>query len=467
MLLFKTIISIGYFLGLLVITSSDPIIAFSPLFSPPLFSSPLSSTTSPTNSSSYTSIPGTNTPLILTRPSRATTLSTAIPSATSALDTKAYLSVSSPLFASIILDPSSTDPDLASPAEDEPNRLLLYTVSFNTLLVICSLLLNLFIVTYYWSNSENLSSTLYLRNGIVDWISAVGILLQVPQVIRVLKGDIPPSLTLISYWITTVSVRMSVFMNCVLGVVRCINILSPFYLVNRKFVTISTLIYLILWSTIASLDVWIYTWKIGLRNMIYQIKSLVLKAEPGFSLTFLTGSDGRKMTSLSQGEVVAVQFLTPSVLPAVLCFVLMLLQIYHLTRQRVGIVSNNPTSGANKGSTSQNHSSLQEQGKEKRKSTRNHKAAVTILIVTIIYVLTAIFSVAMWLVVYRTHLGGEEKIKKLSWTELSLIYISSSTSHLLCSTVTALTLLLRSTKMQLHLKTKFRETIGFMSFQFN
>ena len=230
--------------------------------------------------------------------------------------------------------PNSAATDLTKQSEkiikDKPNWLLPCAASFNTLLVGLNLLLNFIIVTYYWSNSGNLSSTLYLRNGIADSISAIGFLVQVPLVFQVLE-DIPPSLALISYWIATVSVRMSVFMNCLLGVVRSINILSPFYLVNRKWVTISTTLYFILWSTIASLDVWIYASKIGLKNKVYLVRSLVLKPEPGFSLSGVAESDNRALTSLSQGEVVALQFLTPLAVPAALCFVLMIFQIYHLT----------------------------------------------------------------------------------------------------------------------------------------
>ena len=114
------------------------------------------------------------------------------------------------------------------------------TVSLNLLLVVLSLILNLITVTFYWSNSPNFSSTLYLRNAVANSLSAVGFLLRVPLVIRILHEDIPTSLLLMCYWKTTVSVRMSVFMDCVLGVVRCINIFSPFYVINRKYLTVCT-----------------------------------------------------------------------------------------------------------------------------------------------------------------------------------------------------------------------------------
>ena len=335
-------------------------------------------------------------------------------------------------------------------ADEEINLLLPHiTVSLNTLLAVLSLLLNLFIITFYWSHSSNFSSILYLRNAVADSISAAGFLLQVPLVIRVLHEDIPPSLPLISYCITTVSVRMSVFMNCVLGVVRCINILNPFYLINRKYVAVSTLIYFLVWSTISSVDIWTYMAKVGLQNQIYLIKSLVLKPEPGFSLSFI-------LTSLSQGELVMLQFFIPLVLPAVLCFVLMTIQIHHLTRQ-----SDIPKhSGAGKILASPDQVVTNEKEKKKKPPNRNQKAAVTILIVTTIYVLTSTLSVLMWLVVYRTHMERRERIKKVSWTELGLIYMSSSTFHLLSSTFTALTLLLRSSQMKLYLRDSFRNTIS-------
>jgi hypothetical protein len=135
----------------------------------------------------------------------------------------------------------------------------------------------------------------------------------------------------------------------------------------------------------------------------------------------------------------------------------MVIQIQHLTRQKV--IANLSETEINRKSASEEKSSKQIEGKKtKRKPIPNRKAAVTILIVTTIFVLTSTISVAVWLVVYRTHLGREDKIKILSWTELGMIYICSSTPHLLCSTLTALTLLMRSSKMQTGLKETLKKT---------
>ena len=317
--------------------------------------------------------------------------------------------------------------------------------AFNSVLAVTSFVLNILIVFFYKSNASSLSSTLYLRNGVCDLVSALGFLLQVPSVASIMDKDTPVSLPIISYWIVTVSVRMSVFMNCVLGVVRCINILNPFYPVNRKMVNISTVLYFLIWTTIASLDLWFYSTKIGLQNKVYLVKSLVLKPEPGFSVpSLITGFKGNKTTSLTQTEVVVAQFLTPIAAPALLCFALMIFQISHLRQSRIGIIPEQNKTGIVEGASMA--------GTRKKKESNNQKAATTILLVTMIYVLTSTLSIVAWLVIYRDELTGGEKIKILSWEELSVIFFSSSTLPLLCSTLTPLTLLLRSSAMQLYLR---------------
>ena len=331
---------------------------------------------------------------------------------------------------------------------------LILISSCNSFLALLALILNTILVLHYKKHLTSIPSLLYFRNGLCDIISAIGFLLQVPSVISILKEHTPTILPLLSFWITTISVRMSVFMNCLLGVVRCINILNPFYLINKKIITLSTSLYILIWTSIASLDVWVYITKITLQNRVYLVKSLVLKAEPGFSLTSLSGSGGAVLTSLSQAEIVLVQFLTPLVLPALLCFVLMVFQILHLRKQSFAVTPQVSTRKEEQGSN-------KEKDLKQRTNRRKNKAATSILIVTIIYVLTSTVSVAMWLVIYREHLGGGEKIKKLSWSELSVIYFSTSTLPLLCSTLTPLTLLVRGNILKLYTRDTFKKIMEF------
>ncbi|KAL5248610.1 hypothetical protein ACHWQZ_G017702 [Mnemiopsis leidyi] len=335
-----------------------------------------------------------------------------------------------------------------TPISTNPTRVNLVTAC-NSVLAVISLIINILIVFYYNSSKTTLSSVLYLRNGVCDIVSALGFLLQVPSVVTIYNIDSSVTLPLISNWVVTVAVRMSVFMNCVLGVVRCINILNPFYPVNRKIVTFSTVLYCILWSSIASLDLWFYTTKIGLQNKVYLVKSLVLKPEPGFSISsVITGLEGAKVTSLSQAEVVIAQFLTPIAIPALLCFALMIFQIFHLRQGRIGVTTEKKKT--------ERAEEISMADKEIRKRNNNQKAAMTIFLVTTVYVLTSTLSILVWLVIYRDHLGEREKIKILSWEELSWVFLSSTTLPLLCSTLTPLTLLLRSSAMQRYLRDIFK-----------
>ena len=333
----------------------------------------------------------------------------------------------------------SKDGDKTEVKEDKMGTNDLWTVNTvvgcNIILVIPALLLNGITMFHYRTQTTNLPSVLYFRNSLCDSVSAVGFLLQVPSVISVLKENTPDLLPLFSYWICTVAVRMSVFINCVLGVVRCIKIVSPFYLVSRKMVTLSSLIYLLIWIAIASLDIWVYTTEITLKNRVYLIKSLVLKTEPGFSIANIAGASGVRLSLFSQGEMVMVQFLLPVAVPALLCLILMVIQVLYLKKKRNIEQKQMPEKNAN---TTVNT-------KEAKKRNQKDKAAITILMVTTIYVVTTILSVAVWLVVYKDHLDGwrGDKMKKLSWMELGAIYFSSSTLPLVCSTLTPLTLLIR------------------------
>ena len=171
--------------------------------------------------------------------------------------------------------------------------------------------------------------------------------------------------------------------------VRCINILDPFYPVNRKIVTLSTSVNLVVWTAIATLNVWSYSTMVGLKNKVDLIKSMILQAKPGFSISSLTGSKVAILTSLSQGQIVLVQFLTPIAIPALLCFVLMIVQIVHLNKKQiVGRPEQNPAA-TNKEVPGKI------KNKKRVKQSSNQKAATTILIVTTIYVLTSIISVGV------------------------------------------------------------------------
>ena len=286
---------------------------------------------------------------------------------------------------------------------------LLFTlIGINILLALSSLLLNSSVVAFYWSKSTSLVPMLYLRNGAVDLGYGCGILLQSVLLILVLTGaDLPYAssiLVLVGYFLTSLFVRLSVFLNCTLGVCRSINIVSPFYHVRKAWITAATATYALFWTAITAFDTYSFVSKRIFRLDLYLSKATSLKAEVGWSVL----NSISYQTAALNGVNSVILFFVPFVLPALLCLVLMFLQVYHL-KKSTGTTSNRP--------------------------------AITILIVTTIYVTTNLASLAAWLFVYRNFLG--RSFKGLSWSELGVVYFSTVTCPLLCGTLTPLTLILR------------------------
>ena len=230
---------------------------------------------------------------------------------------------------------------------------------------------------------------------------------------------------------------MSVFLNCVLGVVRCINIVNPFYRPNKKILAASTLLYMIIWMLIVGLDLWQFADKRGFKNQVFLVKTFLLKGQPGSGLIVLTMTKEEEALSfLAHHLGNLIQFIIPTALPTLLCFVLMIVQLYHM-----------PNKSLSKNTTATKDS----QNKDDTMS----KARMTIFLLTCIYVITSGVSVVTWLVVHgrRGYLGSKKEFESLmkgertatSRSDLTAIYFSLSTCPLICSTLTPLTLLLRGT----------------------
>ena len=291
----------------------------------------------------------------------------------------------------------------------QESALLFTLIGINMLLAVIALVLNSSVVAFYWSKSSSLVPMLYLGNGTADLGYGCGILLQSVLLILVLTGaDLPYAgsiLVLVGYFLTSLFVRLSVFLNCTLGVCRSINIVSPFYHVRKAWLTAATAIYATLWAAIAASDCYFFATKRGvLQSDLYLAKSTSLKAEVGWSVL----NSISYHTATLNGVNSVILFFVPCVLPALLCLVLMFLQVYHL-KKSTGTTSNRP--------------------------------AVTILIVTTIYVTTNLASLTAWLLVFRNSLGSS--FKGLSWSELGVVYFATVTCPLLCATLTPLTLLVR------------------------
>ena len=236
-----------------------------------------------------------------------------------------------------------------------------------------------------------------------------------------------------SYFVTAVAVKMSVFLNCVLGVVRCIQIVKPHFPINKKShsVYICSLLYMVVWVLIVGLDIWQFNEKRNTGNQVLLAKTFLLKGQPGFGPVLLTMHKEQSRSSyLAYHLGNLIQFLLPTVLPTLLCFALMIVQLYHMPRKGSSKKSRNGTDKVS-------------------------KASFTIFLLTCIYVITSGVSVVTWLIIHgqRGYFVSRSNYQVLmketatatSWSDLTAIYFSLSTCPLICSTLTPLTLLLRGT----------------------
>ena len=321
---------------------------------------------------------------------------------------------------------------------DRSDLIILTTI--NVVLSLSCIVLSV-LMAYYRirkCTKRSLVQNLYLQNGFTDLFVGIGVLCQCPIVYILLwKGkhisdiEIP---VYISYIVTAVAVKMSVFMNCVLGTVRCINIVWPYYQINKKALSVSTILCMIVWVFMTGLDVWQYHEKRGTNNQVYLVKTFVMKPYAGFGTTFAFMSKDQYGESFPVYYIgLVIRFILPTAFPTFICTVLMIVQVYHLLKKR------NVT---------------ETDADNIHKSREDSKASLTILLLTCIYVGTSTVSAVTALVhegrrgYLTTSKSSYEELTErmrhaVSWNDLTLMYFSLSTCPLICSTLTPLTLLLR------------------------
>ena len=290
--------------------------------------------------------------------------------------------------------------------------------SVNTVLAIASVALNLCVIKHF-ANGHHISAILYHKNGIMDMMCGLGFLLQVPPIFDIVGTRVPMAMILTSYVVTTVAVRGSTFTNLVLSSVRCINIASPFFQVKKRAIVISIILYLAIWSSIAGYDIYTFISMAGIENIskmyVYAVKTFDLKPELGFGLRPKVFGEG----IVAYGNLAILYYGIPVLIPCVISVVLMVLQIWSLLKR------GGPT----------------ETGSESSKAAAKG-SALTILLLTLIYITTSLLSIIAWLAVYRDELMVKE-FRALNYTELGIVYISTSTCPLLSSFLSPLTLLVR------------------------
>lgn len=293
-------------------------------------------------------------------------------------------------------------------------------VPTNAFLCLACVILNVLILYRYSKQLKKIVPILYFMNANVDIFIGVGVALQsvifIPQIAA--DNEISGYLAAVSYMIVGVSIRVSTFVNLLLCIIRAINIISPFRYISRTSVVSATVCYTSLWVGLACWDEYWFHSGIGLTSGgLYVIKSLVLKPEVGFAAisTALGGSS-------SNLQNVLLLFVPAYLVPVVILVGSTSLQVIKL-RQTSKVGTQIPGTSSKK------------------------RASVTILILSLIFLICNSASIIIWIIIYYEYLNLESS-KTLDWFQLWLIYFSGTTLFLVSSTLTPLVLELRSSPGQ-------------------
>ena len=209
--------------------------------------------------------------------------------------------------------------------KDIPIILSLGIIMSNVGICMFCITLNGLIISFYRKSLKKVVPFLYFANSLIDFCIGFGIVLQscalIPTITEVTY--VAGYLAVVSYVIVGVSVRISTFVNLVLCVVRAINIVNPFYHVNKKIIAMATAICAVLWLAIAIFDVVRFISNIGLDSGLYVLKSFIFKPEVGYSALRLATSN-----SFTVGEDLVALFVPAFVVPVVILIASTILQVY-------------------------------------------------------------------------------------------------------------------------------------------
>ena len=141
------------------------------------------------------------------------------------------------------------------------------------LLSIMTVILNIFLVRFYWKKELTIVPLLYTFIASLDTVCAIGVIYKYLVILLVIRENMTSVSSLqdqakIFYFLIQVSYRCSVFCNLVLAVSRTIMILKPFYQINLKFVKLACILYAVPWIVLNGVN--IDEFRDFYYNMIYQ-----------------------------------------------------------------------------------------------------------------------------------------------------------------------------------------------------
>ena len=127
------------------------------------------------------------------------------------------------------------------------------------LLSIMTVILNIFLIRYYWKRELTIVSLLYTFIASLDTVCAIGVIYKYLVILLVIRENITEislqDQAKIFYFLIQVSYRCSVFCNLLLAVSRTIMILNPFYQINLKFVKLACILYAVPWIVLNGVNI--------------------------------------------------------------------------------------------------------------------------------------------------------------------------------------------------------------------
>ena len=209
------------------------------------------------------------------------------------------------------------------------------------LLGVSIIMANIFVIGFYQQKCRETVPMMYIMIATCDSVTGLTSLChagiftaQKYQIAGLLKGKGWPNADLFLiclYIVLQTSTRTSLFYNSVLSVVRTINIVRPFYQLNKNILILCLICYPILWIVLLVIDVCLidefYDGSLGVLNVVFILL-------PGHGFLYAMNLPGGRDLFLRVLEYLVTTIFTaiPFALPALTSLVCAVLQIYSLLK---------------------------------------------------------------------------------------------------------------------------------------
>ena len=296
----------------------------------------------------------------------------------------------------------------------------------NMVLVISAVVSNLIVLKYYRHQIKKLIPFVYFSVALADLVTAVSCLLH-PVILFLLlyfpSLEISASLLIfVSFLVSSSSIRVGVFNNLVLSVVRSINIVQPFYQIKLRYLKCVTAIYPAIWVVLGSLDIY---WIVDLGYMSYpkaMFKHLIYRPMSGSGLaTLLLGEDATYLQIIMFGMTV------PFLIPCLIVCVCLVFQIHYL---------NISTAHLKQGS-----------------KIASKRPAITIFQLTLLFIICNLTATVVFISYYAP---SGSQTRRTGAGDARVMYLSSCVLHVFNATFSPLIMILRGRSLKATITSELR-----------